>query len=363
MTGPIVHPSLIIIRLLDPTTGATTTENTTHIGSPNSFLNVSPDQTRLYLVDGGGPLLHRLDAQTQGLPEVDTFSFGTNHLPGFIAFSSDGTLFVFVTYYDLFPGPVTSWHLIVVTPDYAPVADLQPFVLTDPTGHREGQIEVNADGTRLYWGEINGAGTNGCVHVYDLVNHVALSDLVATPGERVFRITRDPLSTDLYLFLTNTGTLAGALARYTTAGVLVFRYDLIPSNSGDCFAIDMGLSPDGLSAWTTEGVSSLFADRLRQWRLSDGVMLQSFTDGVDGYGHVAVLAFAVPPIIITVLTIACASKQVTITGTGFPASPTVVLTGALGQPIPLTILSATSTEIVADVPSFATDGTYCVTVT
>lgn len=115
----------------------------------------------------------------------------------------------------------------------------------------------------------------------------------------------------------------------------------------------LGLDAAGLN-WTLDkyslpaGVLQLSVPVVLQD--SNNIYFQMITIGISGVSGLTVDCDAGPALIIT--------------GTDFPVSPSVTVTGSNGVNVTFNIVSSTSTEIIVDTlnPAFVSRSTYCVTV-
>lgn len=138
----------------------------------------------------------------------------------------------------------------------------------------------NPAGTILYWVRSTGTASLTDVHRWDLVNNIALSDLIA--DDAPFFVTQDMLVLSdgtLLIGYRNTG-IDFKVKHISAAGAVMTTYDFGNIEADAPLNYRMSLAPDQLSFWLkTNPIQGTDADTqlLQKVRISDGAILVSNT--------------------------------------------------------------------------------------
>lgn len=196
------------------------------------------------------------------------------------------------------------------------------------TNVNDASMAVSPDETIAYFGTSSGGGTG--IKRWDLVNDVALSDLVAQSGNGP--------CTDNGIIVLQDGTIVvgwsnGSLVRYSTAGAVLNTYAVTGQAGTPFYQLAISDAATQFNVWYYYGSTSTI--RVVQYRASDGVELNAFTASAgasymdNGFGEVLVGIAAPAPTTPTPTLVnsnACCGDTVT-PGAGTAAGPLLPGTG------------------------------------
>lgn len=243
------------------------------------------------------------------------------------------------------------------------------------------------DDAILYYG----SSVDSAIHRYDLVNDTALTDLVADAGLST-SIGRDMyvMADGSLLVIYHVSVGAYDARRYNTStGALITSYT-IGTTVGSSPRAALGLDdPDSFWVMTFPvGLGIGGYTRFQRFDTATGAVLTTFDVDIKDananndvlYGPSQSCPLLVLPLAITVASTptvsglsadtpggqpsaSCADTTLVITGTGFVESGIAVSATRNGTPVTVTVVTVTTTEIVATVDGGFGGGRYCVTVT
>ena len=165
------------------------------------------------------------------------------------------------------------------------------WTVTTTSGIRPSPMAPSRDGTILYYGEANSGGwgvSNVPLHRWDLVNDVAMTDLVPALG------AGNGFGLDLFVLpdtsiLVTTGFGLGGhnlqVRRYSATGTLLNTYPL-DTNAGKISLPELALDPSDATVFWVRSFPTLAKSTYTKYKIADGSTVTSFIqptrDVVDG---------------------------------------------------------------------------------
>lgn len=143
------------------------------------------------------------------------------------------------------------------------------------TGKKISTIAPNRTGTILYYSEGN---VGNPIKRWDLVNNIALSDLVAAPASHFADKDLYVLADDTILVTWTNSGVDYSIRNYATDGTLLHTFAFTPAGTRtDGPRVALG-SDDPLSfwVWATGTVAGDFVSRFKHFRVSDGATIATF---------------------------------------------------------------------------------------
>jgi hypothetical protein len=250
-------------------------------------------------------------------------------------------------------------------------------------GHTILCIATSPDDTIAYYVDNT---VTAAIRRWDLVNDVALSDLVVVNAN----FSRNIVCLSDGSVVAVLQIPVNEIRRYSAAGALLNSYTAASIGMDFLTGADSRLaqSVDSLTFWyrnliNGDAVTGVQSGKMVKVDADSGSVLLSVLgtaysvgDSLSSpkspsvlptlFGYSESCTFWVLPVgiglpTIEVLSVSCSSGIVTITGTGFSLSATVILTGPSGD-LAYTVVSQTSTEIVLQIALPVANGSYCATV-